>query len=383
MNCAKSGQQNPDNAPSCSACGSALAQPAPTTEPVQVRTSRLAIGSFILAILTLLTLIIAGVEGGLILALAAVTAAILALLLGIVSLARIGTTAGRLTGNSFAVLGTALPLLLFVATPISCSMMQGLTKLAPSMTCGKNLSRLGIAMLIYAQDYDDQFPRAGGPNTTWQPTINNWKADSKQDAFAMNPDGTGGQASISSSFYLLVKHADVAPETFVCPHDRGTERFDLSRYRVREKDFTNLWDFGPDPTKHCSYTYHMPYGPYAIDTSSEGGLAVAADRNPFIDSPAAEALSISDFDPHGTMEQQKLGNSPSHKKEGQNVLYTDIHVSFEKRSYCGIDEDNIYTSWAGPDKRRGAAPTLTSQPADRTDSLLVHDPPATSDRTNK
>ena len=34
------------------------------------------------------------------------------------------------------------------------------------MTCGTNLSGLGKAMQIYANDYENQFPRAGGPAVT-------------------------------------------------------------------------------------------------------------------------------------------------------------------------------------------------------------------------
>lgn len=34
------------------------------------------------------------------------------------------------------------------------------TDLGPKMACGTNLSRLGKAMLLYANDYDDKFPTA-------------------------------------------------------------------------------------------------------------------------------------------------------------------------------------------------------------------------------
>ncbi len=76
-----------------------------------------------------------------------------------------------------------------------------------------------------------------------------------------------------------------------------------------------------------------------------------------------------------------LGNASAHRgwanrKDGQNVLFLDMHVAYEKRSYCGVADDNIYTSWVGADKMRGQSPKLGSQPADARDSLLVNDPPA-------
>jgi hypothetical protein len=61
------------------------------------------------------------------------------------------------------------------------------------------------------------------------------------------------------------------------------------------------------------------------------------------------------------------------------VLFLDGHVYFEKRSYCAINDDNIYTFWSGSapnwDKRKGIPPQIGSQPKDRLDSLLVNDPP--------
>ena len=43
-------------------------------------------------------------------------------------------------------------------------------QLAFRMTCGTNLSGIGKAMLIYANDYEDELPRAGGRNSTWGAT---------------------------------------------------------------------------------------------------------------------------------------------------------------------------------------------------------------------
>jgi len=37
----------------------------------------------------------------------------------------------------------------------------------------------------------------------------------------------------------------------------------------------------------------MPFGLYALTTSSEPGMAVAADRNPWIETPVAGAKEIS------------------------------------------------------------------------------------------
>jgi len=103
-------------------------------------------------------------------------------------------------------------------------------------------------------------------------------------------------------------------------------------------------------------------------------MAVAADRNPWMDSPAAVAKDISLFNPEGGRESVKYGNAIAHEEEGQNVLFLDSHVAFEDRSFCGVNDDNIYTHWDGGDIRFGMVPALGSEPLDRRDSLLVHDP---------
>jgi hypothetical protein len=244
------------------------------------------------------------------------------------------------------------------------------------MICGTNLSGLGKAMLIYSNDYDDELPRSGGRRSVWAAKIPDWKASNRFQAYGISARGDGGVGTISSCFYLLVKYAEVTPKSFVCPQDVGTREFGLGDTDDGNGEIIDLWDFGNDPTKRCSYSYHMPFGLYALTTSSEPGMAVAADRNPYITSPMAQAKSIAGFSPNGGREMIKAGNAVQHDEEGQNVLFLDSHVAFEKTSFCGINDDNIYTYWDGGDIRRGGTPDLGNFPQDRTDSLLVHDDPS-------
>jgi prepilin-type processing-associated H-X9-DG protein len=107
-------------------------------------------------------------------------------------------------------------------------------------------------------------------------------------------------------------------------------------------------------------------------------MAVASDRNPWLDAPACRAKCVTDLtflDPDSPTELLQRANTISHKGKGQNVLFVDGHTSFERQSFCGVNDDNIYTVQNGTDIRQGIPPTLESQPADANDSLLVHDPP--------
>jgi prepilin-type N-terminal cleavage/methylation domain-containing protein len=263
-------------------------------------------------------------------------------------------------------------------------------QLAFRMTCGTNLSGIGKAMLLYSNDYEDELPRAGGRNTTWG-AVANWMAPSRFQAYGLAADGSGGTATISSCFYLLVKYAEVTPKSFICKGDAGTTEFKLSDPSLTPApaagfELIDAWDFGPAAIsyKSCSYSYHIPFGLYALTVSSEPSFAVAADRNPFLESPAGTARDIGLFIPdlpaagyNGTSEQAKQGNCNSHQGDGQNVMFLDTHVTFEKRAFCSIEDDNIYL--VSPDQLKGNAKGTVPVPPtvsilSRKDSVLVHDP---------
>ena len=246
--------------------------------------------------------------------------------------------------------------------------------------CAGRLMVIGEAMMIYANDYCDEYPRAGGPGGAWAARTPDWKAADKQQAYGLDPNGTGGRASISASLYLTIKYAQPTPATFVCKGDSRATVFDPRKYDPSDNKLRRLWDFGPNPPSNGSYAYHMPYGRWKLTTNSGLDMVIAADRNPWMDSPFAKARVFSSFVPDtppfsGTPAQAQTGDSTLHNGKGQNVVFLDGHVRFAQRPYCGIDNDNIYTSWDGADKVRGIPAKFGSTPADADDSLLVNDPP--------
>jgi len=264
-------------------------------------------------------------------------------------------------------------------------------QLAFRMTCGSNLNGIGKAMLLYANDYDDELPRAAGRGAYWGATVYN--AATRALAYKMTTtDGTLGYATIGSCFYLLVKYAEVTPKSFLCKGDTGVTEFSApTSTSTTPVELTSLWDFGDDPSKCCSYTYHAPWGSYALTTSSEPGFAVAADRNPYIattnyTAPKTSFINTS-VTPNvtfagktGDSAGQLYGNSTMHQEDGQNVMFLDTHVTFEKRAYCSLEDDNIYTlartSYTDKGDDLGVIQTWaqTVTPRSRKDTLLLNDP---------
>jgi prepilin-type N-terminal cleavage/methylation domain-containing protein len=251
-------------------------------------------------------------------------------------------------------------------------------QIAFRMVCGTNLSGIGKAMLIYANDYDDELPVSGNGETLWGKTKSvKWDATSAygaDGAFTAN----NNRATITSCFYLLVKYAEVTPKSFICKGDTNVTEFE-----VADRDLIELWDFGPEPLERCSYAYHQPFdttstkNTYSLTTSSEPGLAVAADPNPWLTGEEGDRI-WEDFIPEGkdaTRDSIKAGNALTHQDEGQNVLYLDTHVEFENTSACGINEDNIYTVQTAIEViQKGTRPTAGGVvPKTRQDSLIVND----------
>ena len=239
-------------------------------------------------------------------------------------------------------------------------------QIAYRMVCGSNLSGIGKAMLIYAHDNEEQFPRTGGRDSYWDTggSLTGW--DSTQGQFLAFP---GGKATATSCLYLLVKYADVTPKQFICRGDVGAEVFELTDESGVQTNFEliDAWDFGETPAEHCSYAYHLPHGIKRDATNPARPMSpvqnpaspLCADRNPYIDKNAAIYLDdseledpdlITDPDPDNPggklyLDDDRKGNAAPHQREGQNVLFLDTHVGFERFPNVGIENDNIYRYW--------------------------------------
>ncbi len=263
-------------------------------------------------------------------------------------------------------------------------------------TCAKNMASLGKAMLIYSNDYEDELPMAGGKVNEWVPTIPNWLGRMRTQAFGMNTrDGSGGKTTTTSSLYLLVKYAEVHSRNFVCPGEPKTRAFRLSE--VKETlpggfELIDAWDFGGryddcnNPSRHCSYSYHVPFDRQnALTVAYDPGMPVLADRNPWIDPNRvndanlgwARFLEASEgADPNGV----RIGNSDTHRRDGQNVLFLDTHVVFQTRPACGVNDDNLYTidaTQSEPGEPKQTVPQVygSLRPAHKRDSVLVQELP--------
>ena len=278
---------------------------------------------------------------------------------------------------------TLIVLIFFVALMFPA--LSRLKKLAQKDLCVSNMKGLGTATIVYSNDYNDKFPQLPGKGP--------WSKNLGFSYDLQKPDFTPGgpqeltERTITASLYLLIREADVSPKTFICPHSEQTEFYVSTS---NNEDLIQLWDFGHDPYKHVSYSFHNPYGRYPANGTCSAYFAVASDMNPWFkdgnilrpgkEKKPPQIISLNDES------TWSLGNSLNHKNrdwpydKGQNVLYADGHTSYKKEPNVGLSHDNIYTFWStteNPTKQDiqgGTNPTSRSKENDaksKDDSFLA------------
>lgn len=274
-------------------------------------------------------------------------------------------------------------LVMLFAISMIMPVLSKISKIEFRVICSTNLKGLGTAMYVYANDYDDNYPQLPGQGT-WAKNLG-FSYNLKKPDFETAQSNTS--RTITASWYLLIRETDLSSRTFVCPESNQSEFYDSYPQNHEIIDNINLWDFGESPHNHVSYVYHNPYGKYPANKNRSSFFAVAADMNPWFQNGDV-VQSGSDGQPPQLLKQfgrmsKKLAmnsNSTNHYYEGQNVLYIDSHVAWEKQPNIGVNNDNIYTFWSTEenpteqDIQGGTAPTSRSPENDaksKEDSFLA------------
>ncbi len=121
-------------------------------------------------------------------------------------------------------------IILVIATPFAIVLGKHLNKRIQRFRCGTNLKGLGKAQTVYANDYDDEYMVQGssGANLKWG-TV---------------PHDPNGNVTVGASLYLLVKEADVSPQSFVCADSNDIDT------ATGSVDIVELWDFENEPQSY-------------------------------------------------------------------------------------------------------------------------------------
>lgn len=195
--------------------------------------------------------------------------------------------------------------------------------------CASNAGQIGSALLTYSNANEDYLPSPDSNSRRWLPSA--------------------GQvaASSSSALFKLVRHGYATPVIFRCPSG-GHESF-VAR--------AGMMDF-PEQ-EYISYSYQHTLGPRGLRRSDPRLQAVAQRMAVLADSTPVFS--------EGRFHREHVAKaiSKNHGREGQNVLYLDMHVDWSERPTVGVSNDNIFLIEGVTDYRGD------EQPSRITDTFLL------------
>lgn len=260
-------------------------------------------------------------------------------------------------------------------------------EMANRIRCGANLKGLARATTMYFGDFNGQGPKSFHTNELGS-NFGTWKFwDGTNPYYARQillsagipeyPDKNlfdNFGSNVGSCLWLLVRHEDISPKTFICPSadfdkemdfqkaiaDGGVESWeeciDFNGSVHNSYSMNNVWE---NPIKETSDDERA----YMADKSNKFDTAVntsipdcrsgleADSMIPGITSPnAAAAIPVTGYyvwtdeadDYAGNVAH---GNSNNHDTDVQQVLFSDGSVETCSDPLVGIGKDNIYTAW--------------------------------------
>jgi prepilin-type processing-associated H-X9-DG protein len=225
--------------------------------------------------------------------------------------------------------------------------------------CTRNLANFAILLREYAKVNNYLLPSTPYDAVNKPNGYTAFTGPDDAEPFAA---GSQVQANdVTASLFLLMRYGyisngrEVGLSMYVCPSsgDFADTLTDASGHAVTARQRSNFRS-----PRNLSYGYCSPFSSapkFRMNTDwLAPTFAVMADKSPGVGG-AEDDVTAPAYDPNpseiGAVLAMRKANSNNHAKAGQNVLYGDGHVSFERMAYCGyhdvvIEPDNIYTAAA-------------------------------------
>ena len=195
--------------------------------------------------------------------------------------------------------------------------------------CASNLKLVRDAMKVYAADFGT-YPRVRYDSTV---RPEGWTAFTGADA--SDPFAAGGAVQpndVTASIWLLVRNGYVSDTgAFVCPStgDWPDRLYDAAGAKTSAKRRGNFRS-----PNHLSYSIFCPFGSAVQNWTDTlpSDCALLADKSPGV----GRGNNAAGVPATAPAEAYAVSNSPNHGRAGQNVLFADGSVQFERNSYVGV-----------------------------------------------
>lgn len=253
-------------------------------------------------------------------------------------------------------------------------------ELAKRAVCSSNLRGIGQSQHIYANDnyewfsqhyyeptYTQTVPAVGGVDYVGM--LGTTGSLSIRDA--TSPSTSPEASHPSRSLFLLIISGQSTAGQFVCPSssdeqdDMRNQGSDNQTGGDSEAARPGYSRFDFKGYTRLSYAYQVPYGRKAKPRETlDQRMPLSADKGPYYQASSSGATGTtgsipderstsvsppnwSDSGPallKKSNEEWRPYNAVNHNFEGQNILFVDGHVDFERKPIAGVFNDNIYTA---------------------------------------
>jgi hypothetical protein len=227
-------------------------------------------------------------------------------------------------------------------------------------------------MVLYAQDYHGTFPTTDCSSMT--DVVAEYNSATPASSYVCNLKsgaetdvdlGSKTSGTVSMMLWKLVVAEVAQPDIFHC------QSSEQAGQKVNLRDTNNNTEQGPGSfidfpyyetaayvpsgavtTKSISYSFIQPYSSFGGSKGSwdqwgadaDPRMVIGGDQNNGSDPTAGTPATSGNYTTIPSSTMKASVNSKNHTGDGQNCMYGDGHVSFEKSAYVGIGNDNIFTS---------------------------------------
>ena len=285
----------------------------------------------------------------------------------------------RTVRSSRADVAVSIVLLLILGT-FTIAQVQQADEIANRVRCASNLRMIGQAILLYSNENRGVFPRVtldvANPAPTWgtpyegNPKLGPVDAQNSSQFIEKESDALPKPNDVTAAMFLLLRTQDITPAVFICP-STGQSPMSFGPKKHSALNWTN-WPGNKGIADHLSYSYQNPYptkdaiaAGWKLNNAISAEFAIAADMNSGVDALIKVPIAAG-------VDAARVGNSPNHGGDGQNVLFGDGHVEFTGHPYVGVAGDNVYTyGKSGKDHKDAAGDGIVGSPVGPNDSILL------------
>jgi hypothetical protein len=211
----------------------------------------------------------------------------------------------------------AIAAMIFIVAGISFPTLQAARQNYWKTKCNAQLASIATGISQYAAANDQSLPAvAASAGSPW------WK---------VGYQGNENQSN-TRKLWLLVQRNYVEPEAFVCPARIQGKAVKLDRTQVPKlSDFPNR--------KYVTYSFRI----FANNDGCKlvrGNTVLISDVNPVFENLPSDFLKELNIQLNN---DQMKANSINHRGKGQNVLFSDGHISFVQSRSVDTTNDDIFT----------------------------------------